>query len=243
MAEPNYTPRLWHLAATAFIALFGAVVLWMVLNPRVEEDYRNYYIERSWSCFPRLISFYYPLGEPVSFVKDRPGYERDTIRWCGFMPMKNDGIKSFGDYGILKLKFTPPDEPLLLTFSSWANTSAGKPEREVNIVVNGDRVGTLSYKDAKRVNGRFVVPEAVVKAAADGVTEIRFEVPRIAPPGTNSEPVTLQLRLEALRLVPLSKAPPPASTPTGPPAEKQAKPRWADKRGGVAPASSRSILP
>jgi len=112
--EPRYTPRAWHLVATALIALFGAVVLYMVLNPRVADDYRSYYIDRTSSCFPRLISFYYPLGAPVSFVKDRNGYERDTIRWCGFMPVKNDGIKSFGDYGILKLKFPMPDDDLLL---------------------------------------------------------------------------------------------------------------------------------
>ena len=99
--EPTYHPRLWHLIVTLFVAVFGAVVLWMILNPRVADDYRNYYIDRSWSCFPRQISFFYPLGEPVTFVKYRPGYERDTIRWCGFMPMKNDGITSFGDYGIL----------------------------------------------------------------------------------------------------------------------------------------------
>ena len=118
MAEPTYQPRLWHLVVTAFVAVLGAVVLWMALNPRVADDFRNYYIDRTWSCFPRLISHFYPLGEPLSFVKDRPGYKRDSVRWCGFMPIKTDGIKSFGDYGILKFKFDIPDEDLLLTFSS-----------------------------------------------------------------------------------------------------------------------------
>lgn len=226
MAEPHYTPRLWHLVALLPVAALGLVVLWMILNPRVADDYRAYYIERSWSCFPRLISFYYPLGAPVSFVKDRNGYSRDTIRWCGFMPMKSDGIKSFGDYGILKLKIAPPGEDLLLTFSSWANTSAGKPEREVEIVANGQSLGHILFKDAKRVNGSFVIPAETV--AARDELELRFNVPRIAPAGTNSEPVTLQLRLEALRLVPVSRAPPPATTPTVMP----------DEKGGVAPASS-----
>lgn len=236
--EPTYHPRAWHLIATALVALFGAVVLWMILNPRVDDDYRNYYIDRSWSCFPRLISYFYPLGEPVTFVKDRPGYERDSIRWCGFMPAKTDGIKSFGDYGILKLKFEVPDEDLLLTFSSWANTNASKPEREVEVVVNNEPVGTITFKDAKRVNGRIIVPAEVAKSGHDGTMEIRFEVPRIAPPGTNSEPVTLQLRLEAVRLVPVSKAPPPGTTKIGEPAPKRASPRWTDKQeGGVAPAS------
>ena len=236
MAEPTYQPRAWHLIVTAFIALFGAMVLWMIFNPRVDDDYRNYYIDRTWSCFPRIVSHYYPLGEPVSFVSGRPGYKRDTIRWCGFMPMKEDGIKSFGDYGILKLKFDIPDEPLLFTFSSWANTNSSKPEREVEIVVNGRPIGTITFKDAKRVNGTFVIPTDVAKAGEDGMVEIRFVVPRIAPPGTNSEPVTLQVRLEAVRLVPLSKAPPPGTTPVGAPAPKRNNPRWIDE-GGVTPAS------
>ncbi len=211
MAEPTYQPRAWHLAVTALVACFGVVVLWMVLNPRVEDDYRHYYMDRSWSCFPRIISHYYALGEPVSFVAGRPGLDGETIRWCGFMPPKSDGIKSFGDYGILKLKFDVPDEPLLLTFSSWANTTANRPEREVEIVANGTTIGTVTYKDARRVNGSLVIPPDVAKASEDGMLELRWKVPRIAPPGTNSEPVTLQVRLEAMRLVPLSKAPPPAT--------------------------------
>ncbi|MEO7221177.1 MAG: hypothetical protein ABIY37_01770 [Devosia sp.] len=239
MTEPVYRPRAWHLIATLFVAIFGAVVMWMILNPRVADDYRSYYIDRSWSCFPRLISHFYPLGEPVSFAKDRPGYDRDTIRWCGFLPIKTDGIKTFGDYGILKLKFDIPDEDLLFTFSSWANTTAAKPARDVNISVNGQRLGTITFKDAKRVNGKIIIPEAIAKSAPDGMLEIRFEVPRIGPPGTNTEPVTLQVRLEAVRLVPLSKAPPPASTPVSEPAPKTADPRWNEK-GGVAPASSSS---
>ena len=224
--EPTYRPRVWHLLATAAIAVFGAVVMWMILNPRVADDYRNYYIDRTWSCFPRLISHFYPLGEPITFVKDRPGYERDTVRWCGFMPAKTDGIKSFGDYGILKLKFPIPDEDLLLTFSSWANTDSKKPARDVTIDVNGTDIGTITFKDGKRVNGSFVIPEAVAKSATDGMVEIRWEVPQVGPPGTNSEPLTLQVRLEAVRLVPVSKAPPPATTPLGEPAPKRDDPRW-----------------
>jgi hypothetical protein len=243
-AEPSYRPRAWHLIVTLVVAAFGAVVLWMVLNPRVADDYRNYYIDRSWSCFPRQISHFYPLGEPVSFVKDRPGYKRDSVRWCGFMPAKVDGIKSFGDYGILKFKFEIPDEDLLLTFSSWANTNASKPARDVYVAVNGQRLGMITFKDAKRVNGSVIIPASIAKAAPDGMVEIRWEVPRIAPPGTNTEPVTLQVRLEAVRLVPLSKAPPPATTPVGEPAPKRPNPRWGqNEEGGVAPASSSSVLP
>lgn len=195
----RYRPRTWHLVIVALIAAFDLVVLYMVLNPRVADDYRAYYIDRSASCFPRITSGYYPLGAPVSFAPGRNGYLRDTIRWCGFMAPTNVGIKSFGDYGILKLKFQVPDSDLLLTFSSWVNSSADKPPRDVQVVVNGERLQTLTYTTALRLNGRIVVPAWLAKKG-DGGLEIKFEVPRIGPPGTNSEPVTLQLRLEALRV-------------------------------------------
>jgi len=218
MAVPTYRPRAWHLVAVALIALFDLIVLYMVLRPNVDDAYRAYYIDRTASCFPRIISMYYPLGEPISFVPGRSGYNRDNLRWCGFMPPNNVGIKSFGDYGILKLKFPVPDDDLLLTFSSWANTDSSKPTRDVQVVVNGEQVGTVTFASALRVNGRFVVPERLAKASKDGAMEIRFNVPRTGPPGTNSEPVTLQLRLEALRLSPLGNTskeagfPPPPAT-------------------------------
>ena len=218
---PLYRPRAWHLVAVALIAIFDAVVLYMVLFPRVEPDYRAYYIDRTSSCFPRVISGYYPLGEPISFVPGRSGYSRDTVRWCGFMPPSNTGIRSFGDYGIIRMNVPLPDDDLLLTFSSWANTDSKKPERDVDVVVNGENVDTLVFKSQYRVNGRIVIPQRVAKlggkdAHGNDILEIKFVVPRIGPPGTNSEPVTLQLRLEALRVVPLGNATTgegPADTP------------------------------
>jgi hypothetical protein len=77
----------------------------------------------------------------------------------------------------------------------------------VQVVVNGERVGTLTFTSFARINGRMIIPARLV-AAGKGEMEIRFNVPRTGPPGTNGEPVTLQLRLEALRLVPVSQAPP-----------------------------------
>jgi hypothetical protein len=183
----------------ALIALFDLGVLYMVLNPRVDADYRAYYIDRSASCYPRLTTGYYPLGEPVTFLPGRNGFQLDTLRWCGFTPPSSTGIRSFGDYGILKLKFPAPDNDLLLTFSAWANTNSGQPRREVQVSVNGADVDTLEFVDEKRVDGRIVIPQRLAKASDDGL-EIRFDVPRTGPPGTNSEPATLQLRLEALRV-------------------------------------------
>ena len=48
----------------------------MVLNPRVADDYRAYYIDRSVLVLPaRRSRGYYPLGEPISFVPGRNGYD------------------------------------------------------------------------------------------------------------------------------------------------------------------------
>ena len=208
---PLYRPRAWHLIAVACIAVFDAVVLYMVLFPQVAPDYRAYYITRTASCFPRIISGFYPLGEPVSFVPDRNGYKLDTIRWCGFMPPSSTGIRSFGDYGILRMQVPLPDDDLLLTFESWANTDSSKPERDVDVVVNGENVGTLEFTSSARINGKMIIPQTIARLGGkdshgNDIVEIKFVVPRTGPPGTNSEPVTLQLRLEALRLTPLKQA-------------------------------------
>lgn len=196
---PVPRPRAWHVLIVALIAVFELYVLYLVLTPKVADDYRAYYIDRSASCFPRQITGYYELGQPISFVPGRNGLTRDIVRWCGFQPPGKTGIKSFGDYGIIRLRFDVPDGDLKLTFTSNSNASTSQPEREVNVVVNGTKIGTLTYRDSKRVLGDMVIPEAVAKAGEGGL-DIKFEVPRIGPPGTNSEPVTLQLRLEALRV-------------------------------------------
>lgn len=208
---PTYTPKAWHLLIVVMIAVFDLVVLYMVLKPNVADEYRAYYIDRSASCFPRadnVANGYYPLGEPITFVPDRNGYELDTIRWCGFMPPSNTGIRSFGDYGVLRIKMPLPDDDFLLTFTSWANTDSSKPERDVQVLVNDTRVGTLEFTSAKRINGKFLIPQVVARsggkdAAGNDIVTIKFMVPRIGTPGTNSEPVTLQLRLESMRLAPL----------------------------------------
>ena len=116
-----YRPRLWQLLFVVLFGVFELVVAWLALNPNVKDDYRAYYIDRSSSCFPRdaaAATGYYPLGEPVSFVVGRNGYDRDTLRSCGFMAANKEGLRSFGDYGILKVRFPVPDEDLLLSFAA-----------------------------------------------------------------------------------------------------------------------------
>lgn len=213
MAAPTYTPRTWHLLIVAMIVVLDLIVLYMVVKPNVTADYRAYYIDRSASCFPRadnVATGYYPLGEPITFVPDRNGHALDTVRWCGFMPPSNTGIRSFGDYGVLRLKMPLPDDDFLLTFTSWGNTDSSKPERDVQVLVNDTRVGTLAFTSAKRIDGKFLVPQVVARSgskdeAGNDIVTIKFMVPRTGVPGTNSEPVTLQLRLESLRLAPLKQ--------------------------------------
>jgi hypothetical protein len=218
----------------ALIALVDAGVLYMVLFPNVSPEYRAYYIDRTSSCFPRadnVATGYYPFGEPINFItgnnsiEPRNGFSLDTVRYCGFMPPSSTGIRSFGDYGLIRMKGPFPADDLLLTFASWTNTGADKPRREVQVQVNGEEVGTLVYVTRDQVNGKMVIPQRLVEAGK-GWLEIRFNVPRIAPAGTNSEPVTLQLRLEAMRVSALKEnaapAAPPASTIIESPAKEEA---------------------
>ena len=230
----SYRPKFWHLLVVALIALFDGAALYMVLNPNVTPEYRAYYIDRTASCFPRadnVATGYYPLGEPINFItgnnniEPRNGYSLDTLRYCGFMPPSSTGIRSFGDYGIIRIKGPFPADDLLLTFASWTNTGADKPRREVQVQVNGEEVGTLVYVTRDQVNGKMVIPQRLVEAG-NGWLQIRFNMPRIAPAGTNSEPVTLQLRLEAMRVGALrdntALADPPPGTIVETPANEEA---------------------
>ncbi len=232
----TFRPKLWHLLIVLLVAVFDAGALYMVLFPQVTPDYRAYYIDRTASCFPRadnMATGYYPFGEPANFItgpnantEPRSGFSRDTLRYCGFMPPSTTGIRSFGDYGILRFKGPFPKDDLLLTFSSWTNTGADKPRRDVAVLANDEPIGTLVYTKRDIVNGKFVIPERVVEASKDGFLYIRFNMPRIGPPGTNSEPVTLQLRLEAMRLTALSQPDPrplPDGTVVEDPASKEAE--------------------
>jgi hypothetical protein len=210
--EPVYRPRLWQFAFAMLFGAFALVVSWLAFNPNVADDYRAYYIDRTSSCFPRITSGYYELGTPATFVAGRSGHERDTLRWCGFIEANRQGIRTFGDYGILKLRFAVPDEDLLLSFTSTTNAKTSEPPRDVVVEVNGTKIGTVTYSSAARVMGSMTIPKDVAAANTEGGLDIRFNVPRIGPPGTNSEPVTLQLRLTALRVVVASAAPPPPET-------------------------------
>jgi len=88
----TYRPRAWHIV---FVVLFGAFelgMLWLALHPKVADDYRAYYIDRTASCFPRansVASGYYPLGAPITFtggrVFDHPrgptGFNAKRYKW------------------------------------------------------------------------------------------------------------------------------------------------------------------
>mgnify|MGYP000529443487 CR=1 FL=1 len=78
-------------------------------------------------------------------------------------------------------------------------------------------IGWLIFDHPERRNAIHramweVIPERVALLNPKGM-EIKFLVPRIGPPGTNSEPVTLQLRLEAMRIVALSEKQEAGSSP------------------------------
>ena len=217
MTDPR--PRAWHIVLIALFGAFELVVIWLAFHPNVAEDYRAYYIDRTSSCFPRdesAANGAYILGTPISFVPDRWGHTRDNLRWCGFIASSGPGIRTFGDYGIVRLRFAPPAEDLRVTFTGFANANNKDPAREVTIVANGTAIGTVSFTDARRVTGEAIVPANVAAANPAGGLDLRFEVPRIAPPGTNSEPITLQLRLQALRVAAASDTLPPATTPLAP---------------------------
>ncbi|MEQ1769097.1 MAG: hypothetical protein ABL879_04600 [Devosia sp.] len=252
MTMPLYRPRAWHLIFVALFGLFELGVAWLALHPTVADDYRAYYIDRTSSCYPRadtIATGYYPLGEPVAFTPGRNGFARDTLRSCGLMAANAQGLRSFGDYGILKFRFTVPDDDLLFTLTTSATVNKDDPPRKIFVEANGTDIGSYVLRDSKPLFTSFVIPREVVAANSEGGVDIRLKVPRTGPPGTNKEPVTLQLRVETLRLVAARSAPPAATTPVaggkleshdgGPKTSPKTGAGWTKlKEAGTSPASS-----
>ena len=202
----SYRPRLWHIVLIVLLGLFEFGVFWLAINPNVTDDYRAYYIDRTASCFPRedkVADGSYTLGRPITFVPGRNGHQRDNLRWCGFIANSstNQGIKTFGDYGILRLRFVVPARICFSPFRALPMPTRRSLRGKWRSPSTAKRSTALIFADSKRVLGEMTIPAAVARANPDGGLDIRFEVPRIAPAGTNKEPVTLQLRLEALRVV------------------------------------------
>lgn len=168
------------LGAYALAALLAAVelaILWQTLHPRVTDNYRAYYIDRTTTCLPQPVTGAYTLGTVLDFRSD--GSDTTELRPCGWEGPAGDGMHSIGETSRLRFAIDTPQN-LVLRLEMTASTLEGPPEQHVDILAGSTPIGQAIVKPDEIKSFTFAIPAAAI---IDGFLDIRLDYPdAINPP-------------------------------------------------------------
>lgn len=167
-------------ALAALLAMFELTVLWQALHPRVSDDYRAYYIDRTTTCLPQIVTGAYVLGTVLDFRADAGGDETRELRPCGWTGPAGDGLHSVGQSSRLRFHVGAPQD-LLLTLELTGVTLPGPPQQRV-VVSAGDRaVGEWLVTPDRTESFSLAIPATAVDA--EGYLDLLFDYPDAISPG------------------------------------------------------------
>lgn len=149
------------LGLIALVAVLELSVTWLALHPRVDANYRAYYIDQSTTCLNKPVTGEYTLGSTVSFMPDDQIGARH-LRVCGWAGPGGDGTHSVGTSSRLRFAVLPPQGDLILQM--WVTAAVAPDGRAQHIVL-------ISTAGAQ-------LGEATIPSGATRVLE--FTVPRTA---------------------------------------------------------------
>jgi hypothetical protein len=191
---------LWTL--TGLLLALEAAVVALALMPRVEPDYRAYYIDAETDCWPRASTGDYTLGSEISFLREQAD-EAAAIKVCGwFYPDADDGTWSHGAYSRLRFRFPPVATPLSLAITAGAMVNAAHPRQRVDVSIDGTAIGTIEFSTRDAETRSIAIPDAVAAKSGEGL-EVRFDYPDARPGtemGANEDPRPRAIRLEAVAI-------------------------------------------
>ncbi len=163
-------------ALAALLALIELGVLWQTLHPRVSDDYRAYYIDRTTTCLPQPVTGAYTLGTELDFRSGGP--DTRELRPCGWEGPAGDGTHSIGEASRLRFAVDSPQN-LVLTLDLTATTLDGPPEHRVEISAGGAKIGEALVTSDRTDRFTVAIPASAV---IDGFVDILFDYPdAIAP--------------------------------------------------------------
>lgn len=163
-------------ALAALLALVELAVLWQTLHPRVSDDYRAYYIDRTTTCLPQPVTGTYALGTELDFRSG--GSETRELRPCGWDGVAGDGTHSIGEASRLRFAVDTP-QGLTLTLDLTASTLDGPPQQRVEISAGATPIGEALVASDKTDRFTFAIPASAV---VDGFVDILLDYPyAIAP--------------------------------------------------------------
>lgn len=183
-------------------ALYGAAVLlagfelftaWQAIHPHVPDTYRAYFIDQSTTCLDQPVTGDYDFGTLVSF---RSGGEKQMkpLRVCGFEGPVGNGLHAVGESSRLRFKLPPDARGLSLMLEMAAVDFAKSGDQPVNVVVNGQSVGTAEVHTGTEQRFSFAIPDAAL--TPDHLLEVEMKYPqaiRVDPQDSNTRKRSIKL--------------------------------------------------
>ena len=182
----------------ALVVLFELGVTWVALHPHVPADYRAYYLDQTTTCLNEPVSGAYSNGAEIRTVS---GSERlvANIRVCGFEGPVGDGLHLVGESGRLRFKMMGPQHNLRLMLQMVAVDFAGPKGQAIDVVVNGDSVGSAQVEMGKPQRFTFAIPDAALKP--DGLVDVELKAPQaVKVDPTDSNTRKRSIKLSAVRV-------------------------------------------
>ena len=177
----------------ALVALFELGVSWISLHPHVPADYRAYYLAQTTTCLNEPVSGAYSNGAEIPTIS---GYERlvANIRVCGFEGPVGDGLHLVGESGRLRFKMMGPQHRLRLMLQMVAVDFTAPKGQEMDVVVNGEPVGSVHVSTGKPQRFSFAIPDDLLKA--DGLVDVELKAPdavKVDPTDSNTRKRSIKL--------------------------------------------------
>lgn len=190
--------RLGGYALAASLASAEAAILAVALNPRVDADYRAFYIDRTTTCLNRDSSARYLFGETISFRRD--GEKRATgFKVCGWSGPAGDGTHSLGENSRLRLELPGVGTTVVATLELTPVLRPPQFEQRVRFLVNGIVAGEIRLKGPETRMVSFAVPSAAL--AHGSILDVTLQYPDAMPPNRSASDIYKRaIKLISLRL-------------------------------------------
>ena len=182
-------------------ALYGAAVLlagfelftaWQAIHPHVAQSYRDYFIDQTTTCLDQPVTGDYDFGTLVSF---RSGGEKQMkpLRVCGFEGPVGNGLHAVGESSRLRFKL-PADAKGLTLMLELSAVDFSKAAQPVNVVVNGQSLGTVQVQTGPEQRFSFVVPDSAL--TPNHLLEVEMKYPqaiKVDPQDSNTRKRSIKL--------------------------------------------------
>jgi hypothetical protein len=167
--------RLGAYALVVIVGLFELGVLWLMLHPNVSADYRAYYIDKTTTCMNQPVAGTYSLGQVVDFTP--PGRDAaKLIRVCGWEGPVGDGNHAVGTSSRLRFVYPEHAVPAVVKLTMQAVVSDTQPAQRVDVLFNGQSIGTVKVTADPAQDFALQVPPALA-ATANGRVELELRFP------------------------------------------------------------------